>query len=71
MLALSVESWLGVATVLVSFAGLAMTVFSYITGRKDATKRAEEICHDKLLEAHRKSEDLSAELYKLRMEKSE
>ena len=48
--------------------GLAMTVFSFISGRKDATRRAEELCHEKLLAEHRVAEQLSAELHALRME---
>ena len=43
-----------------------MTVFSFISGRKDATRRAEEICHEKLLAEHKVTEQLSAELLELK-----
>ena len=66
MLAIAVDHWLGLATIVVSLAGLAMTVFSFISGRKDATRRAEEICHEKLLAEHKVTEQLSAELLELK-----
>lgn len=65
---ISVETWLGLAAALTAVAGLAMTVFGYVTGRKDATKKAEQICHEKLLEEQRVSEKLSDELHALRAE---
>lgn len=67
MLAATVDTWLGVAAVVASLSGLVMTIFSYASGRKDATRRAEELCHDKLLAEHRVAEQLSAELHELRM----
>ena len=66
MIALAVDSLLGIATVIVSLAGLSMTVFSYVSGRKDATRKAEQMCHEKLLEEHKVSAALSIELRDLK-----
>ena len=40
-----------------------MTIFSYMSGRKDATRKAEQLCHEKLMAEERISEGLSRELY--------
>jgi hypothetical protein len=66
-LAVSVDHLLGAAAVIASLAGLAMTVFGYVSGRKDATHKAEMLCHEKLLAEQRVSEGLSTELHELRM----
>ena len=44
-----------------------MTVFSYVSGRKDATRKAEQLCHEKLMAEERVSESLSRELHDIRM----
>ena len=69
ILAVSVDTLLGAAAVVASLSGLAMTVFSYVSGRKDATRKAENECHEKLMAEQRASEKLSDELHELRMKK--
>jgi hypothetical protein len=64
---LNVDTALGAAAVLASVAGLAMTIFSYVGGRKDATNKAEVVCHEKLMAEQRVSEKLSDELHTIRM----
>ncbi len=67
MLAVTVDTALGVAAVIASLSGLVMTIFTYISGRKDATRKAQAECHKLLMEEQRISERLSAELHQLRM----
>jgi hypothetical protein len=71
MLLVTVDTWLGLAAVVASLSGLAMTVFSYASGRKDATRKAEAECHRLLMEEQRVSERLSLELHDLRMRDTE
>jgi len=47
--------------------GVFLTVYSLRSGRKDATRKAEEECHQKLLAEQRVSEQLSGELHQIRM----
>ena len=65
---LNVDTALGVAAVVASLSGLVMTVFSYISGRKDATHKAEMLCHEKLMAEQRVSEELSTQLHEIRIE---
>ena len=65
--ALNGDPALGTAAGLASVAGLGMTIFSYISGRKDATHKAEQLCHEKLMAEQRVSEALSDELHTIRM----
>jgi hypothetical protein len=71
MVALTVDTALGVAAVVASLSGLVMTIFSYMSGRKDATRKAEEECHRLLMAEQRISENLSLELHELRMRDTE
>jgi hypothetical protein len=66
MLALAVDTLLGIATVVLTLAGLSMTIFSYVSGRKDATRKAEQVCNEKLLEEHKISTALSEELREMK-----
>ena len=64
---MSPDVLLGFAAALTSIMGVFLTVYSLRSGRKDATRKAEEECHQKLLAEQRVSEQLSGELHQIRM----
>jgi septum formation topological specificity factor MinE len=45
-----------------------MAILSHIAGRRNAAEQAADELHEKLLAEQRRSEELSAELHRLRME---
>ena len=71
LVALSTDTLLGTAAVLATLSGLSMTFFSYISGRKDAARKAARECHEALIAEQRVSEDLSRQLYEIRMKETE
>ena len=71
MVAVTVDTALGVAAVVASLSRSGDDdLSSYVAGRKDATRKAEEECHRLLMEEQRITEALSLELHELRMKDS-
>ena len=68
MLALAAETLFGAVAALCSIIGIAMAILSHIAGRRNAAEQAADELHEKLLAEQRRSEELSAELHRLRME---
>jgi len=68
VLAIASSDWLGLAALIASFTGVIATIFSVRYSRKDATKKAEMECHDRLLKVQRDAEKFSEELYNYRMQ---
>jgi Na+/melibiose symporter-like transporter len=70
VLALS-DTWLGAIAAVCSIIGIAMTILSYVAGRRSAATQAANDCHERLLAEQRRTETLSTELHTLRMRQNE
>jgi len=68
VLAIASSDWLGLAALIASFTGVIATIFSIRYSRKDATRKAEMECHDRLLKVQRDAEQFSQELYNYRIQ---
>jgi cell division protein FtsB len=71
LIAVQEATILGIAAAVSTLIGVVLAVASYIANRRTAAEKAAEEAHEKLMEAHRESEALAAELHKLRMERDE
>lgn len=65
---------LGIAGVLTAIGGIISSILGVKAGHREAEKKAaeakneaDERCFERLLEAHRTAENLSSELYRLRL----
>lgn len=63
------ETLFGAIAAFSALLGVAMTILSYIAGRKNAAELASEDCHERLLASQRQAEQLSEELHELRMQR--
>mgnify|MGYP003544925617 CR=1 FL=1 len=60
----------GLAAAGSSIAGVVLAWLGHRSGRRAAERHAEQEVHEQLLAARKEAEDLSAELHKLKMERS-
>ena len=71
MFAVAEATLFGAAAALSAVVGVVLSVFGWISGRRNAAETAAKECHEQLLAARAESEQLSSELHKLRMRHDE
>jgi len=63
------SSLFGIAAIITAIGGVITTIVAHRKSSKEATAKAEQECHDRVLALQKESEGLAEELHTLKMER--